>query len=507
MRLPAELAPLAPAAALALLLGLLLAARARGAPPLRRAAWALLPPAAFAVALVAWAAFRLVPSWTWSAARLAASARLAYGFPLYPEPGDAMVTGWVYGPVSALAFLPALWVGEPLAALRAGTWLNACYFLLPPALLTAGLWRSRATRLPAAVLALFGVAALLAPFATWYAAASIGADSVATCLGALSCLALLHPRLRPLAALLCLLAAWTKQIEAPLALAQLGFLLWRRTPREAATYALWLALATLATAAVWIGWFGFAGLWHSLVTIPGRHALETPRLGALARECLQATWWVWPLLWFARRKSAAGEPALAPAARDPAVLFLLASAATLPGGFLAAAKIGGGDNSLHAIAYAIFAGLALLAGLLGSPSPRTAQSTLGALFAGLVVLLGVGLGRIIEHRHLTLSHPGAQHREAFAFARARPGQTYYPCNPLISLMAERRDYPFDYGHYDWRLAGTAPDPARLRALLPATLLFIIYHEKDPSRDLLRVFPDFNRLHQAGPWDMYLRAPR
>ncbi len=126
---------------------------------------------------------------------------------------------------------------------------------------------------------------------------------------------------------------------------------------------------------------------------------------------------------------------------------------------------------------------------------------------GLAVLLAVCLERIIAHRHLTLAHPGVQHREAAAFARARPGQTYYPCNPLINLMAERRDYPFDYGLYDWRLARAAPDPARLRALLPATLTFIIYHEKDPSRDLLRVFPDFNRLHQAGPWDMYLRDPR
>jgi hypothetical protein len=491
-------------AALAVLLGLLLAARFRSAPRLERLAWALLPLATVATALVAWAAFRLVPHWTWSAARLAASARLAYGIPLYPAPDDAMVTGWVYGPVSALAYLPAVWAGEPLAALRAATWLNSFYFLLPPALLTLGLWRAPATRLPAAFAMLFATAALLAPYGLWYGAAALNADTVAFCLGALSCLALAREKLRPVAALLCVLATWTKQIEAPLALAQIGFLAWRCSPRAAGHYALWLAAAAVATTAVFVGWFGFAGLWHGLVTIPSRHPIEHARIGDLLLAFVRATGWVWVLALFLRPWRPAATPSLPAAHRETALLFLLASIATLPGGIAAAAKAGGGENSLHPIAYAVYAGITFGVGLLSADSPRVAARTLGALLAGLAVLLGLNLTRLVTHDHLALANPGTQHREAYTFARARPGQTYYPCNPLIALMAERRDYPFDYGLYDWRLAGAAPDPARLRPLLPDTLTFIIYHEKDPSHEMLRVFPEFSRRHEAGPWDLHLR---
>lgn len=490
--------------ALAILLGLLLAMRARTEPRLVRLAWASLPLAVVATLLMAWATFRLVPHWTWSAARLAASARIAFGFPLYPSPGDAMVTGWVYGPVSALAYLPAVWAGEPLAALRVATWLNAFYFLLPPLLLTAALWRSPASRLPAALAVLFGIAALIAPYGLWYAAAALSADTVAFCLGALSCVALSREKLRPFAALLCVLAIWTKQVEAPLALAQIGFLAWRHGPQAAGRFGLWLVAATAATAAIFVGWFGFAGLWHGLVTIPSRHPIEHARIGSLILAFGRATGWVWLLALFLRPWRPVTTATLPGSYRDTALVFLLASAATLPGGLAAAAKAGGGENSLHAIAYAVYAGIALGVGLLNSSAPRIAARALGALLAGLALLLGLNLARIFSHDHLALANPGVQHREAYAFARSRPGQTYYPCNPLIALMAERRDYPFDYGLYDWRLAGAAPNSARLRALLPDTLTFIIYHEKDPSHELLRVFPEFSRRQEAGPWDLHLR---
>lgn len=490
-------------AALSGLLGALLALRARSAPPFQRLAWALLPTAGVGVLLVAWAAFRLVPFWTWSAARLAASARLAYGFPLYAEPGATLITGWVYGPVNALAYLPAVWWGEPLAALRAATWLNVLYFFLPLALLTAGLWRQPGTRLVGAVTVLFGAAALLAPYATWYAAASLNADTVAVCLGVLSCLLLDGNRSLSGAAALCILAAWTKQVAAPLAAAQLAFLLWRCGWRRTLTYAGWLAAAGLATTVVFGGWFGFAALWHATVTIPSRHPIEAARLGGLALSFLQASWWVWALALLARpwRRSAPAEAAAA----GRSLLLLLASLATLPGGIAAAAKTGGDQNSLHAIAYATYAGLALLTDFAHAPVPRLAPCTLGGLLAGLCAFLGSGITRLVVNDHLAVETPGAQHRAAYAFARAHPGQAYFPCNPLISLMAERRDYPFDYGVYDWRLAGAAPDAARLRAQLPASLAFIIYHEKDMSREVLRAFPAFNRLHQAGPWDMFLRS--
>ena len=504
--MPEDAQTWAPIAISALVLGGLLALRVRPATPFSRLAWVLLPLALISTLIVAWAAFRLVPFWTWSAARLAASARLAYGFPLYTAPGDAMVNGWVYGPVSAIAYWPAIWAGEPLAALRAATWLNALYFLLPPFLVGAPLWSMPGRRLSAAYAAIFGVAALLVPYSTWYGAAALSADTVAICLGSCSCLALSRGRHFALAAALAVLAVWSKQIEAPLLLAQIGFLTWKRGGRVAAHYTGWLAGMGLLVSAAFGLWFGFAALWHCTVTIPSRHPLETARLGGLLLALAGSTWWVWPLALAARPWRRTQDPADGSAPNGAAFLLLLVSLALLPGGLAAAAKAGGDQNSLHTIAYAVLGAITLAAGWLGSSDVRHASRARLALLAGLALALFAGGQRIVVHDHLAVADPGAQHREAFAFARARPGQTSYPCNPLISLMAERRDYPFVYGLDDWRLAGAAPSPEALRRLLPPTLTFIVYHEKDPSHEMIRVFPNFNRRRVTGPWDMFTRAP-
>lgn len=472
---------------------------------------------------VAWAAFRLVPFWSWSAARLAAAARLAYGIPLYTEPGDAVVTGWVYGPVSALANLPAIAAGEPLAALRVAAWLNAAYFLAPPVLVAAALWRPPGTRQDGLLLATFGVAALLVPFGTWYGAAALGADTVAVALGVVSCWLVSRGERLPAAALLCVLAAWSKQIAAPLACAQLAYLAWRHGPRAAGRFLAWLALAAAATTAVAGLWFGLAALWHSLVVIPGRHPIETARLPALLGAFAGSTWWVWPLAAIAVWRGRAGfagaatesqaEPAptgsRAPAAAAAqltalAGLLLLASLVLLPGGLAAAAKAGGDQNSLHSITYALLGGTALGGAALAALPPARAAFVRVAMLAGLAAAVAAGVQRVFTHDHLAIRDPGSQHRAAYEFVRARPGTAWFPCNPLVTLMAERRDLPFDYGLRDWRLAGAAPAAAALRRHLPPGLTFVIYHEKDPSRELLRYLPEFRHRRESGPWDLYLR---
>ncbi len=468
---------------------------------------------------VAWAAFRLVPFWTWSAARLAAAARVAYGLPLYTDPGDALVTGWVYGPVSALAYLPAIAAGEPLAALRVAAWLNTVWFLAPPLFVVAAVRASLPGHRDALLLATFGVATLLVPFGPWYGAAALGADTVAIALGVGSCVALHHGGRLALAALLCVLAAWTKQIAAPLALAQLAYLAGTYGRRSALRYAGWLALAAAAATALFGLWFGFGALWHCLIVIPGRHPIETARLPALLRAFAGSTWWVWPLaalVWWGRRAGRAGggsgngpsgnggQPAPA-GAGGLARLLLLASLVLLPGGLAAAAKAGGDQNSLHAISFALLGGTALGgAALAVLPAPRAALVRV-ALLAGLAAAVGAGVHRIVTHDHLAIREPGSQHRAAYAFARARPGQVVFPCNPLVTLMAERRDVPFDYGLHDWRLAGAAPEADALRRRLPPALTLVIYHEKDPSRELLRYLPEFRHRRESGPWDLYFRT--
>lgn len=489
----------------ALALGFLLERRRPRADGFQRWTLRLLPLLAAGTALAAWAAFRLVPHWTWSAARLAAAVRLAQGFPLYSGPDDSLVTGWIYGPVGALAYLPAAFAGEPLTALRLATWLNAFYFLVPAVIVLAPYFRAPGSRTTGAALLAFGVGTLLAPYAGWYSAAALNSDVVATTLGILSCTALVRGHRLPLAAALAVAAAWTKQIEAVVAAAQLLYLVFYYGRRTALAYAGWLAGGAAVSSGIFVAWFGAGPLWFCLVTIPSGHPLQAERFGLIAGTFTWTTGWAWALAALTRpwRSKAAADPA--PAA-PLATLLLLVAALGLPAGLLAAMKAGGDQNSMHATTYAALGGTVLLAGIWRDGDGRRRRLAQAALLAGTVYVTAVNLYRVVHHEHLTIHEPGGHLREAFAFAKSHPGETCFPCNPLINLLAERRNDPFDYGLYDWRLAGRARDRGKVRALLPARLTFIVYHEKDPSFELRHVCTDFTRAYQTGPWDMLTRAP-
>ena len=482
----------------ALALGYLFSRRHSGATPFARWTFCLLPLVAAGTAVAAWAAFRLVPHWAWSAARLAASVRLVQGFPLYSGPDDALVTGWIYGPVGALAYLPAAWASEPLPALRLAAWLNALYFLVPALVVLAPHFRATGSRATGAALTAFAIGVLLAPYTGWYGAAALNSDLVATTLGTLSCVALVRGRRPALAAALAAAAAWTKQIEVVVAAAQVLYLIRFDGPRRALAYAGWLAGAAAVSAGLGIACFGGAPLWFCLVTIPAGHPLQPERFALVAATFAWSTGWAWALAAYARPwRSDAGALA---------TLLLWVAVLALPPGLLASLKAGGDQNSMHATTYAALGGIAVLAALLGEGAGPRRRLARVALLAGAVYVTTVNLHRVVVHDHLAIRDPGGHLREASAFARAHPGETYFPCNPLITLLAERRNYPFDYGVYDWRLAGRARDRAALRAQLPPTLAYLVYHEKDPSFELRPVFNEFTRGYQTGPWDMFTRAP-
>ena len=503
--MPADANQLALGGVASLALGALLARRSAGQGVFTRWLHGLLPLALFATAVAAWAAFRLVPHWNWSAARLATAVRLVHGFPLYSGTDDAAVNGWIYGPVSALAYAPAAFAREPLTALRLAMVLNALYFLLPVAVLFQGHLRQRCTRATGLLILAFAVSVMLAPFGQWYGAASLHSDVVATGLGVLSCVALVRGPSLPLAAFLVVAAAWTKQIETVLAVAQL-LIVWRtRGRRTAVVYVGWLALAALVMTVGFVAWFGADPLWHSLVVLPGGHSIEWARVGSILAGFGWATWWVWPLYFLARslRTETADESrtmdSLAP-------LLLLSALILFPVGVIAAAKIGGDQNSLHATVYAVLGGTLLLVRLVEGTSARLRVIARVALLGGTLLAAGFNVHRVLANDHLAVRDPGAQHREAFAFAQSHAGETYFPCNPLITLLADGRDYPTDDGVYSARLAGKPVDPAALRRLFPPALTFIIYHEKDPTHEMQKLFPEFNRLHQTGSWDIFTRGP-
>jgi len=262
----------------------------------QRGARVLLGPALLVLAVVAWANLRLVPHWDWSACRLAASIRLADGFPLYTPRSGGVLNTWIYGPVAPLAYLPAALAASPLGALRIATVLNALYFLGPLCVLLAPRFRAPGQRVLAGWAFVFGLAAMLLPFGVWYDAAVLHVDNVANGLGLLSCVALVRWRRPWVAALLWALAVWTKQTVVALAVAHLLFVGWREGGRAALRHAGRLVAAGAGLAVVWLGWFGFDTLWWNLVVLPSRHPIEWGVLGSQLVFSLSTTWWIVPVV-------------------------------------------------------------------------------------------------------------------------------------------------------------------------------------------------------------------
>lgn len=477
-----------------------------------RFALALLPPLLGLLVAVYWETIALNTRWVWSACRLAPVIGLFHGFPLYSPEHSGAINGWLYGPVAALAWSPAAFASSPLPALTIAAFINQV-FLLAPLLLAA---RRFATTRPAGWLAfVFGASALLLLYPTWYIASALNVDAIAVGLGAASCLLLLteDPPQRHrlwLAGGLSVLACWTKQTDVPLVLAQTGWL-WLRHGRESVrSFVLAYGSAMLAAAGLFGLVFPLPDLIFNLWTVPSAHALPGGWRAAWAEAtdlsrysavfwlpCAVALW-----LWFRDR----------PAVRTnrvgwhPLLLPVAAAGVLLPTGILAAIKIGGDRNSLHSVYYLALAAVCALAQSWPTVAHRRAQ-----IQAGIILLLSSGASvlavrQVAGYPQLTMLPSRCLSQEAWLYAREHPGETYFPWDPLATLLAEQRALPFEYGVLDRIYAGRKPTPESVRASLPSSIDRVAYPRANHTRTMVHDYlPEFNQVVVTEDWIIHRRG--
>jgi hypothetical protein len=165
-----------------------------------------------------------------------------------------------------------------------------------------------------------------------------------------------------------------------------------------------------------------------------------------------------------------------------AVLLLFIAVAHLPFGFSAVLKEGGGWNSLHSLNYALPVLAAALADRLATPAGRARLC-----FAALA-LAGLAQAFFLLHRQGAVWTPYRAQEEFLAQARADKGRVYFPWNPLLTIIAERKIQPFDNALFCLVQARLEPDPALVRAAVPPDPV-IIYHEPVQGHFALRYFPE------------------
>jgi hypothetical protein len=179
-----------------------------------------------------------------------------------------------------------------------------------------------------------------------------------------------------------------------------------------------------------------------------------------------------------------------------------AALALLPVGILTSLKVGAETNSIHSYYFAVAAAAAAATSLAAARqrrySPAIFLVAAGCLAAAPFVVRARRDGNAPTLRW-------DSNEAAFEFERARPGEVYFPWDPLAALLAENRFYHFEYGVIDRMYAGIRPSDEQLREGLPPRLRLMIYPPISRLGTMVQLCgPNFglNGMIQMGQWTLF-----
>jgi hypothetical protein len=401
---------------------------------------------------------------------------LARGFPVYAGPTSGPIIDFMYGPVAAVAFLPAALAATPSGALAIAAVLNVAWFFVP----MVWLHHRAAGRLDVglAALVLFALVVLRDPGLT-FSALTIHADAPALGLGAVACVLAAGGAGPAAIALATALALWTKQTMAPLAVALLIHAWAREGRRGALRLVAWLGVFGLGIGVLACLAFGPTALVFNMVTLPGRMPWYGDATTSRWATALFVAGLVVRLTWL---------PALVTiglvlrqrrhaSTRSDLVLLAGAALALAPAAIAGGAKVGGYLNTFSVTSYFLVA--AATAGLAAAvrDGDRVARALLVAGLVGYGLVLGTGpagvrsLGASVVGLRAWTDNP---HERAFRAARAHPGEIDFPWNPLAVVLAENRLDNNEIGAWNRDLAGVPIDDALWRRHLPPRLRWMAF---------------------------------
>lgn len=465
---------------------------------------ALLAAAAGAAACL-WMGWCLFPGIAWNELRLAPAFALRHGINPYPLLGGGPLSTWIYGPVGILVNLPTTFATSPAGALRLASLITAVTIVAPLAVIFFASRELRARGAWAPWLALtLGV--LMLPVTGYFFQVP---DQTAIALGLLSgwCLACQPDpsgaRLAA-AALLGVLAIWTKQLAVPLMPVHVAFLLLSGNRPAALRYVGWFAIFALLAIGIFVPAFGWDNLWLTLIAIPGRlpWADIADRIAVRPWELVAQV--LLPSLGLVALWRTGRWPDRTQESGRFFQFTVLAYVALLPLGLAAFFKIGGDTNTLHSWHYLL---------------P-------GCLIAWLAAdrLAGIGSARLLAVASLALavhandltslpSHPLREHfDDAAQLNAAYPHAIWFPQNPIITFYADGRLWHSEDGVRTRNFAGYAPSQADFRRHLPPNLQVIAYPEKEDVSLATALLSEFSQRTVLRHWILLTRpstppAPR
>lgn len=307
------------------------------------------------------------------------------------------------------------------------------------------------------------------------------------------------------AAILAVLAVWTKQIAVIIPLAQLFYLgFFRRDRSRLLRYTVWLLGTGAAISVCMVLVFGLEPLVFNLWIVPGAHALKgwtafANDVGIFVAQAVPCVVLTGVLATFVRK---APEQPAAGFLKDLIGLLLTIAAVEFPLNLLGANKVGGGLNSFHAVPLLFTAAMLTFIAAAGWWQARLFGPRL-MLTASLSAL--VGLAFLLKEIPFRLS-PMPDLEAGRIIAAQYRGQVYFPDNPLIVWWTERKIHHLEYGLVDQAVGGFSVTKKRYFEYLPEIPRVVIY-PKGRTGLSLQIIPALRRIDLSETYDFYASPPQ
>ena len=462
----------------------------------------------------------------WNDVRLIPTFSFVSGYDLYALPDSGPILNMVYGPVAALAYLPATLFSTPTGAILCGSLLSMVLVLLPAFLLVRECRVRYGLESHLFVLLCFVVYFHLR-FSPAIELSDIHVDPATMGLCLLAWwFAMRHgdePGFSPslVGAAACVsLAPWAKQSSAPVAAVILLYFLLAGTRGAAWRYLASTGVISVAllSGALWA--FGGENLKFSLLDVPLRQPSILHKWGwyePLVEDFMDmgVVAAVAAMVLMVRGRGGAPDGSSPDRTRNSVwSFFVLTALVALPLAVPAFLVVGGALNNYLLID--LFMTLAVVGWFMSVLSDgalpsdgRIAKGAKLVLALLLVAQMGRALPDVVQLRGLIPTYDQGISARAYRFALEHPQAVYLPWNPLASLMADRELYHVAYGVVDREYAGIPIDEAHYRRHLPPRLEYVAFkHGFGIEGKLLRRFPEFRcRVEFEGmpDWSFYKKG--
>ena len=439
------------------------------------------------------------PSWPINAGRLTPTFALIHGYQLYYSSDTGPILSSIYGPITALSYLPSTLANSPTIAIILASLVSIFFFFIPILWLHIGKRTQSPQQLLLAIYVFIGFCfyTLNSPSLS-YSAFRIHADAISLGFSAFACVVLYYRKQKDsifpllLSATLAILAIWSKQVALPVVVALPIYIFLADGYRCFKRYVLCIFAVGIIFLVIFASIFNPQILFFNLFTLPGSHpwtsdnklvALFGSNRKLMQEYLLSVTIIIFCVLsqfLFTDFKVLDRSKLQEWINNNRWIMLAIVGILMIPASAAGNVKVGGDINAFSFTLYFFAASASLgLVKLANSLLPSQIKSFSRA--TKLIVTISIVIFIFSEfpppfptiYRQLqNLNNNSSQ--IAYEYAKKYPGQAFFPMQPLSTLMAEGKLYHFAHGLFDRQHADVLVTDEHFKAYIPANIKLVAY---------------------------------